>query len=234
MIIIIGNSKGGEGKSTIATNLAAMMVNRGNDVLLVDADPQRSSYQWAQTRNYLIDTSKEDIKPITAVCLSGAIRPEIEMQAKKYDYVIIDTQGRKCIELVSASIIADIIIMPVTIGIFSAWALDDMDGILENCKATGNDVSVLAVVNRASTNSRVDDRQEFVDAIAEMKEGGKLTNLSPIVLDATLGHRTIYRTAASYGLSVEEMPGNSKKERQIKEKAVEEMSNLYSEVFQNG
>ena len=41
MIILIGGEKGGTGKTTIATNLAALRAMAGRDVLLVDTDPPR-------------------------------------------------------------------------------------------------------------------------------------------------------------------------------------------------
>ena len=42
MIILVGGEKGGTGKSTIATNLAIMLMRSGRDVLVVDADDQET------------------------------------------------------------------------------------------------------------------------------------------------------------------------------------------------
>ncbi len=50
MIVMIGGIKGGTGKSTIATNLAAYLTNKGSDVLLLDVDPQATAYKWAVRR----------------------------------------------------------------------------------------------------------------------------------------------------------------------------------------
>ena len=50
MIILIGGEKGGTGKTTLATNLAAMRALAGHDVLLVDTDRQGSAAAWALKR----------------------------------------------------------------------------------------------------------------------------------------------------------------------------------------
>lgn len=48
--ILILNTKGGCGKSTIATNLASYYVTEGKNVVLVDFDPQSSSMSWLSAR----------------------------------------------------------------------------------------------------------------------------------------------------------------------------------------
>lgn len=48
--VLVLNSKGGAGKTTVATNLASLLALRGS-VLLADLDPQRSSSTWAERRS---------------------------------------------------------------------------------------------------------------------------------------------------------------------------------------
>ncbi len=48
--IMVLNSKGGCGKSTIATNIAGFYADEGKNVALADYDPQSSSLDWLQTR----------------------------------------------------------------------------------------------------------------------------------------------------------------------------------------
>jgi chromosome partitioning protein len=48
--IVVLNSKGGSGKSTIATNLAAYYAWKGRNVALMDYDPQGSSMRWLKLR----------------------------------------------------------------------------------------------------------------------------------------------------------------------------------------
>ncbi len=47
---MIINTKGGCGKSTIATNLAAAYAQRGEPAVLLDLDPQQSSIDWLELR----------------------------------------------------------------------------------------------------------------------------------------------------------------------------------------
>ncbi|GAB3387324.1 nucleotide-binding protein [Lysobacter fragariae] len=48
--VLVASSKGGAGKTTIATHLAAHSAIDGLRTALVDADPQASSTRWAQKR----------------------------------------------------------------------------------------------------------------------------------------------------------------------------------------
>ena len=52
MIILIGGEKGGTGKTTLATSLAAVRAKEGNDVLLLDTDLQGSASKWIKIRDH--------------------------------------------------------------------------------------------------------------------------------------------------------------------------------------
>lgn len=48
--ILVINGKGGSGKTTLSTNLAAWLAKRGETTVLVDADPQGSASHWLTSR----------------------------------------------------------------------------------------------------------------------------------------------------------------------------------------
>lgn len=48
--ILVINSKGGAGKTTVSTNLATWLAHRGERTVLIDADPQGSSSYWIKQR----------------------------------------------------------------------------------------------------------------------------------------------------------------------------------------
>lgn len=48
--ILVASSKGGCGKTTLATNLAVALARRGRKVWMIDADAQGSSAEWVEAR----------------------------------------------------------------------------------------------------------------------------------------------------------------------------------------
>src|SRR5712692_11487756 len=87
VIISVVNQKGGTGKTTVATNLAACFAGDGSEVLVIDADPQQSSLDWRADR-------PEDQPPVQAVGLPARnLHQEIEPFRRKYDVILIDGGG---------------------------------------------------------------------------------------------------------------------------------------------
>lgn len=108
MIIAVVNQKGGCGKSTIATNLAALFAREGREVLLVDADPeQHSAMNWCADR-------AEHLPKIHASSLPARnLRREAEAIRRKWEVVIIDGGARVTEHAHAAVSAADWLIIPV-------------------------------------------------------------------------------------------------------------------------
>ena len=86
MIITIGCEKGGVGKSALAQTLAVYLVEKNKDVLLVDADPQRTSADWVSERS-------EDLKKIFCTEQTGNILNTLQDFDQRYQYVVVDCGG---------------------------------------------------------------------------------------------------------------------------------------------
>ena len=104
--ILVASSKGGAGKTTLATNLAAYFALDGKRTVLVDADPQHSSTRWAERRAEL----ETAVLPIDA---SGkrAWRAWLPDDAER---VVVDAPaGAMAEDLDSVLALADVVVVPV-------------------------------------------------------------------------------------------------------------------------
>lgn len=110
--ILLVNTKGGCGKTTIATNLSSYYASRHIPTALVDHDPQASSIQWLESRH-------PSLNPITGVAAykhvqsgmtkSWAMRIPIDVER-----IIIDTPaGLPKEQLIKQARQSDFIIIPV-------------------------------------------------------------------------------------------------------------------------
>ena len=111
--IVVINSKGGCGKTTIATNLASFYASIGHSTALFDFDPQGSSMRWLKTRSnestaiYGVAAHQNTGRGATTMSWHLRIPPETE-------YLILDTPpGLKGLELIEQIKGADIILIPV-------------------------------------------------------------------------------------------------------------------------
>ena len=101
---LVAGSKGGVGKTTIATNLAAHSALQGTRTVLADADPQGSSTRWAERRADMdsavlpIDASKgrswrkalpEDTEQVFIDAPAGAMAAELAPFLDHADAVVV-------------------------------------------------------------------------------------------------------------------------------------------------
>ncbi len=104
--ILVVNSKGGCGKSTLATNLASYYALWKVPVALVDYDPQQSSLEWLAQRS-------SDLNPIQGIdaSLGQAGRASVSDDIQR---VIIDSPARIPLQqLKRLFAFADRVILPV-------------------------------------------------------------------------------------------------------------------------
>ncbi len=211
MIVLIGSEKGGTGKTTIATNLAAMRAREGSDVMLLDTDIQGSATFWTRTR----DDGK--IEP-SVFCTQkfGRVDGEVTKLSAKFDDIIIDSGGRDSEEIRSSMLVADRVYIPVSASQFDLWSLTPMAAMVSKAAILNPDMKAFILVNRASTNPSVTEVAEAQEALGGL-EG---LSLSPVLIR----ERITFRKAARDGLGVTEISPKDPK-------AIAEITALYEEIY---
>lgn len=212
MIVLIGGEKGGTGKTTIVTNLAAIAVNNKKDVLLVDTDKQGSASAWASIRD-----EADKIQRITSIQKFGDnIAKEIKTLNQKFSDIIIDAGGQNSQELRASMLVADKIYIPIQAAQFDVWTLGVMDKLVSQAKIMNDKLMAVVVINRASTNPSIGEVEEVRGVMNEFE------NLS--LSNCIVRERIAFRKAARGGLAVTEIG-------KIDPKASQEILELYEEVY---
>lgn len=163
MIITLGGVKGGEGKSTLATNLTICRSSKGLDVLLVDADKQRSASDFTLARK---ETLKSGSTGYTAIQLrSTAVRDEVQRLASKYDDIIIDLGGRDTVEQRAAIAISQVYAIPVVPSSYDLWALEQVAFLIEEGRAFNGSVHALCFLNKSPSRGKDIEQAIAINAI---------------------------------------------------------------------
>ncbi|TPV93788.1 MAG: chromosome partitioning protein [Myxococcales bacterium FL481] len=212
MIILIGGEKGGTGKTTLATNLAAMRARAGRDVLLLDTDRQGSASYWAQFR-----VEEEHSPPVPCVSKFGkGIPAQVRDLAKRYDDIVIDAGGRDSVELRSSLIVANRAYIPLQASQFDIWTLGHMDDLVQSAQGFNPELEAFVVLNRASTHPSMTEVSEAQEALGDFEQVG--------LASSVVRERVAYRKAARSGVCVGELDPQDLK-------ALAEIEAFYSEVF---
>jgi chromosome partitioning protein len=212
MIVLVGGEKGGTGKSTVATTLAAMARRRGRDAALIDADVQGTSHIWAEERS-------ERGKAARVVCFQKQGRSfmgDVEDLAERYEDLVIDAGGRDSRELRSALVICDRFLTPMQPSHADAWTLERLEDLLGQVEALRGALCGSVVLSRAYADPRIPETEEAIALLAEYER----LRFSEVVLR----ERIAFRRALGLGLSVEEMSSPD-------EKATSETKALYDHAF---
>ncbi|MDP2429758.1 MAG: division plane positioning ATPase MipZ [Methylobacter sp.] len=215
MIILIGNQKGGVGKSTIACNISGMLVNRGHDIILVDSDEQKTTSMWVEDRR----AEQPTMVKINSVQKFGDVDDALEDLNKRYEYVIVDAAGRDSRELRSALLVCDIIAMPFRSSAPDLKVLPLMEQMVRNSRRVNNKLRAFAFINSAPTNTQGKDAFFARQAISECNEIK--------LFEITIHDRRVFRDGMSEGLAVIEMNDDSSSAKLAKE----EMENLLVEIL---
>ena len=158
--VLVASSKGGVGKTTIATHLAAHAALSGQNTVPIDADPQASSTRWAERRPHLG-------RAVPAMDGSRRARRAWESIPSGTDTVVIDgAAGAMGRDLTPWLDHADAVVVPVLPSTVDLDAtVPFLNTLLEHPRVRDSRLPVGLVANRLRpwTNTS----QRALDAIAQ-------------------------------------------------------------------
>lgn len=126
-VIALISQKGGSGKTTLATSLATQGYIEGLKTLLIDLDPQGSSYKWGKRRTI----------PAPTVMTAQAVGLEQILEGAKeqgVDLVVIDTAPHSEKDARKACEVADLVLIPCRPSIHDLDAIEDTLNIAQLTK----------------------------------------------------------------------------------------------------
>ena len=153
--ILVINSKGGCGKTTVATNLASHFASHELSTALLDFDPQGSSTRWLKLRSEsnppIYGSHVADKKNTT-----GKTRSYLMSVPAETERVIFDAPARVSVEELNELILqVDIIIIPVLPSSIDIHAVTRfIEELLITGKVRQKGIRVGIVANRAKKTTR--------------------------------------------------------------------------------
>lgn len=199
MITVVGNLKGGAGKSTVAFNLAVWLARHGERVTTFDLDPQRTLTDVADVR------ADEGYTPLFSIQYGGEELVD-DIKSKSGEVVVdVGTANMDAVKAVVA--IADRILIPVPPSQADVWSTQRFLTLVNKLSSADNPPEIMVFVNRADTHQAIRESDEAELALSEL-DGVHL-------IRSRLCQRTAYRRSFSEGLGVFERQPSSKASKEF-------------------
>ena len=213
-IVGIIQNKGGAGRSTLATNLAAHFSLK-EPTILFDCDlPQATSSSWYALR-------QAELPSKNLLLATAHNHLELIQRAKEHtansSYLIIDGPPRLAEMTRAIMILSDLCLIPLGASAAEIWSTTDLLRTLEEAGKYKPDVDARLVWTRFRAQTR--EAQELKDAV---QKGLKFRDLQ-----SRLGYRVAFSEALARGQSVEE--GNDPNARTEMLELAEEIGRILAE-----
>ena len=203
MIINISHTKGGVGKTMIATNLSISLV-----APIVDLDIQQSSSRFFQLRE------QEGLNrlPVYTELTEELIA---EYKGNKKKHIIIDSGGMDNNSIRQGLIVSDMIISPVAISQVEIFGLQDFNELLNSAGEVIDRNKTFVLLNNVNKQAKKE-----IQHIKELI----FSEFDFVLLNTIIGTRKAYKDAYYFCKSVVELSPQSP--------ASEEIINLTNEIRQ--
>ena len=192
MILTIGHTKGGVGKSTLAVQLATYLraVKDEESVWLIDGDEQRSSLTSITLRN-----SQSELKKIACASYPQGqdLLSQVRSQYKVWKNIIIDVGATATNALHSALMVSDAILIPVAPRGYDLQALQQIQTVMNQARSFGASFKAYACLSCADTSSQ----NSNLEAIEYIKNFPDIQ-----YIDVAVSNRISIAVASSFGESV--------------------------------
>lgn len=202
MLTVVGNLKGGTGKSTVAFNLAVWLAHDKTGVRAFDLDPQCTLVDVCEVRE------EDGFEPIVEVSTDLDELIELAADKKNRQPIIVDMSASNMPAMEQAISLADRILIPVQPSQADIWSTQRFLKIVTNNLNADKKQEVLGFINRADTHIGVRETGEAEQAL-HMLQGIK-------PLEIRLHQRTAYRRSFSEGLGVFELDPMGKASKEMK------------------
>ena len=188
MIIVVGNQKGGVGKSTLTVNLAVAWQQSGKSVVIVEADPSVFTVStWAD------DREEASLPPILTVKKTGKLKEALRNLDQQYEVVLVDLPGKDSPEMRSALLAADLFLIPSQPTQADIDATINLAPIVEAVGEYNEEMKTAVVINRLTTHARSTELAEATEALEQAFE---------TILPDAVHDRKAFRSSLSEGKSV--------------------------------
>ncbi|EHU8048077.1 AAA family ATPase, partial [Salmonella enterica] len=143
-IIVVGGTKGGPGKSTVAQQIAVCLkVKKKKKTQITDIDIQRTTTSWCEDRR-----QNEDLELIPFAYVQDDIVKHIKSLKGRFEYVVVDAGGFDSEIQRQVMLLADFIIIPLRPKRRDLKSLRDIDPIIDNVRNVNEKVKIRAVINQ--------------------------------------------------------------------------------------
>lgn len=191
--IALANTKGGVGKSTLSTHLAIWLHDQGRDVVLVDADKQRSSSTWITEGDLGVPVYPTD-DPDQLIDLV------VDLSAK-HEFVIVDGPGGNNEVTRTLLCVTDLVVIPCGASFLDVSPLTEFLTLLQSARKMNRGLSPRALFAPNKINVRTNLGRDLLKLSADLDIPTAKTTLRLL---------TVYADAPGQGTVVTRMGTRAK------------------------